>query len=205
RVTTIPAPGPHGGDGPRVAAALGLGPHQVLDLSANLNPFAPDVAALAAPHVGSLRRDPDVQAAGALLAEGGGAPGERLVLTAGGSPAIALVGDHLRRGWVDEPDFSLYRRHLARVEAGGPPWRSGPHKPPRPPAPGGGRAVGAGLFAQGLRLPRAAPGVRRRPRRAGGRSHPPAPPGVGGRLARLRGASGAAGVRRPGRVDRANR
>ena len=140
-MTTIPAPGPHGGDGPRVAAALGLGPDQVLDLSANLNPFAPDVAALAAPHVGSLRRYPDVEAAEALLAQAVGVPGERLVLTAGGSQAIALVGDHLRRGWVDEPDFSLYRRHLARVEAGAPRWRSDPHNPTGRLAAGGDERV----------------------------------------------------------------
>ena len=140
-MTTIPAPGPHGGDGPRVAAALGLGPDQVLDLSANLNPFAPDVAALAAPHVGSLQRYPDVEAAEALLTEAVGVPGERLVLTAGGSQAIALVGDHLRRGWVDEPDFSLYRRHLARVEAGAPRWRSDPHNPTGRLAAGGDERV----------------------------------------------------------------
>jgi histidinol-phosphate/aromatic aminotransferase/cobyric acid decarboxylase-like protein len=46
-----------------VAAALGLGPDQVLDLSASLNPFAPDVAALAAPCLGSLRRYPDAATA----------------------------------------------------------------------------------------------------------------------------------------------
>jgi histidinol-phosphate/aromatic aminotransferase/cobyric acid decarboxylase-like protein len=128
-MTTIPAPGPHGGDGPRVAAALGLGPDRVLDLSASLNPFAPDVAALAAAHLGSLRRYPNIEAAEGLLAEAVGIPRERLVLTAGGSQAIALVGDHLRRGWVEEPDFSLYRRHLARVEVGAPRWRSDPHNP----------------------------------------------------------------------------
>jgi histidinol-phosphate/aromatic aminotransferase/cobyric acid decarboxylase-like protein len=128
-VTTIPAPGPHGGDGPRVAEALGLGPDQVLDLSASLNPFAPDVAALAAPHVDSLRRYPDLDAAERLLAEAVGVPGERLVITAGGSQAIALVGDHLGRGWIEEPDFSLYRRHLSRIEVGAPRWRSDPHNP----------------------------------------------------------------------------
>jgi histidinol-phosphate/aromatic aminotransferase/cobyric acid decarboxylase-like protein len=128
-VRTIPAPGPHGGDGPRVADALGLGPDQVLDLSVSLNPFAPDVAALAAPHLDSLRRYPDVETAEGLLAKAVGVPGERLVLTAGGSEAIALVGDHLGRGWVEEPDFSLYRRHLRHVEVDAPRWRSDPHNP----------------------------------------------------------------------------
>ena len=47
-------PGSTAGDGARVAAALGLRPDQVLDLSASLNPAAPDVAALAAPHLDAL-------------------------------------------------------------------------------------------------------------------------------------------------------
>jgi histidinol-phosphate/aromatic aminotransferase/cobyric acid decarboxylase-like protein len=128
-VSDIPPPGPHGGDGPRVAAALGLHADEVLDLSASLNPFAPDVAVLAAPHLGALRRYPDVHAAEARLAQAIGVPAERLVLTAGGSQAIALVADQLGGGWVDEPDFSLYRRHLARLEPGAPRWRSDPHNP----------------------------------------------------------------------------
>jgi histidinol-phosphate/aromatic aminotransferase/cobyric acid decarboxylase-like protein len=128
-VTVIPPPGPHGGDGPRVAAALGLAPDAVLDLSASINPFAPDVAALAAPHLGALRRYPDIEAAEVRLADAVGVPAERLVLTAGGSQAIALVADHLGRGRVDEPEFSLYRRHLGRIDPAGPRWRSDPHNP----------------------------------------------------------------------------
>ncbi|MCY4630705.1 MAG: hypothetical protein OXE75_07435 [bacterium] len=41
---SVPPAGRHGGDGPAVARALGLGPGLLLDLSQNLNPFAPDVA-----------------------------------------------------------------------------------------------------------------------------------------------------------------
>jgi threonine-phosphate decarboxylase len=103
-------------------------PETVLDLSATLNPFAPDVAALAARHVGSLRRYPDVDAAEALVAGMVGAPG-RLVLTAGAAQAIALVADRLGAGRVDEPEFSLYRRHLRRLDPSGPRWRSDPHSP----------------------------------------------------------------------------
>jgi histidinol-phosphate/aromatic aminotransferase/cobyric acid decarboxylase-like protein len=129
-VTAIPAPGPHGGDGRRVAAALGVSPDAVLDLSASLNPFAADIAALAARHVGSLRRYPDVEQAERLVAEAVGVPADRLVLTAGGSQAIALVAESMQgRGWVDEPDFSLYRRHLPRLEPNAPGWRSDPHNP----------------------------------------------------------------------------
>ena len=53
---TAPAPGDHGGDGRRLAAALGIAPDEVLDLSATLNPCAPDVAALAAAHLEELSR-----------------------------------------------------------------------------------------------------------------------------------------------------
>jgi histidinol-phosphate/aromatic aminotransferase/cobyric acid decarboxylase-like protein len=125
----IPPAGDHGGDGARVAAALGLDPDDVLDLSASLNPFAPPVAALARPHLAALHRYPDVDAAEDHLATGLGLPRDRTVLTAGGAQAIALVATHLGTGWVDEPDFSLYRRHLPRLDPSAPRWRSDPHSP----------------------------------------------------------------------------
>jgi hypothetical protein len=68
RPRQIPAPGAHGGDGGRVAAALGLAADEVLDLSMSLNPFAPDVAKLAARHVAALGRYPDVDTAERLVA-----------------------------------------------------------------------------------------------------------------------------------------
>ncbi len=39
----LPAPGPHGGDVHRLARALGRPVTELLDLSASLNPVAPDV------------------------------------------------------------------------------------------------------------------------------------------------------------------
>jgi len=130
-MTAVPPAGPHGGDGARVARALGLDPDDVLDLSASLNPFAPDVAALAARHLSSLRRYPDVDRAEALLAEalGPAVDPDRLVLTAGGAQAIALVAQLTQVGWVEDPEFSLYRRHLPQVDPTGPRWRSDPHNP----------------------------------------------------------------------------
>lgn len=128
-MTAVPPPGAHGGDGPRVAAALGLDPAEVLDLSASLNPFAPDVTAIVARHLGALRHYPDVDHAEALAAEALGLPAERFVLTAGGAQAIALVAAHLGAGWVDDPEFSLYRRHLPRLDRGALRWRSDPHSP----------------------------------------------------------------------------
>jgi histidinol-phosphate/aromatic aminotransferase/cobyric acid decarboxylase-like protein len=127
--SAVPPPAAHGGDGARVAAALGLDPDAVLDLSASLNPAAPDVAALARHHLGALRRYPDVDAAEAALADALGVGDRRLVLTAGGSQAIALVAEQVGAGRVDDPDFALYRRHLPRTDPGAPRWRSDPHNP----------------------------------------------------------------------------
>jgi histidinol-phosphate/aromatic aminotransferase/cobyric acid decarboxylase-like protein len=127
-VNVAPPPGEHGGDGARLAAALGIDPAEVLDLSASLNPVAPDVAELAGRHLDALGRYPDPAAASRLLADAMGVPVERLLLTNGGAEAIALVGEDLGDGWVDEPDFGLYRRHL-RLVPGAPRWRSNPHSP----------------------------------------------------------------------------
>ncbi len=120
----IPPPGPHGGDGPRVAAALGRDPADMIDLSMSLNPFAPDVAAIAARHLDSLSRYPDRSAATAALADAMGVDRDRLVLTNGGSEAIALVAGAIGGSVDREPEFSLHPRG-----PGGPLWRSNPHNP----------------------------------------------------------------------------
>ena len=117
----IPA-GAHGGDGARLAAALGVEPAAVLDLSASLNPLAPDAGEVVGKHLDALRRYPDPARATAALAAAMDVDPDRLLLTNGGAEAIALVADALG-GRVEEPDFSLYPR------AGGPLWRSNPHNP----------------------------------------------------------------------------
>lgn len=124
-----PPPGEHGGDGARLAAALGVGPAEVLDLSASLNPCAPDVADLARAHLDGLRRYPDPGPATEALAAALGADPDRVVLTNGGSEAIALVAAELEAGWVEEPEFSLYRRHLRRLDPAAGRWRSNPNNP----------------------------------------------------------------------------
>jgi len=117
-----------------VAAALGRHPDQVLDLSVNTNPFAPDVAPVVTAHLeaGALARYPDgadQRSATVAMAEALDVAPERVLLTNGGSEAIALVAGELRTGWVDEPDFSLYRRHLERLDPSGPRFRSDPTNP----------------------------------------------------------------------------
>jgi nicotinate-nucleotide--dimethylbenzimidazole phosphoribosyltransferase len=132
-VTGVPAPGAHGGDGRAVAAALGLDPESVLDLSQSLNPVAPDAAAVVGRHLHAVRAYPDPRAATAALAAAMGVDAQRLVLTNGGSEAIALVSAELG-GRVDEPEFALHPR------GAGPRWRSNPHNPTGVLAPPGERA-----------------------------------------------------------------
>jgi len=126
-------PGRHGGDGRLVARSLGLDPDGVLDLSANLNPFAPPIDAVVARHLArSLGRYPDahdVAAATAALADAMAVDADRLLLTNGGAEAIALVAAELGGGWVSSPEFSLYARHLAVLDPEGPEFRSDPNNP----------------------------------------------------------------------------
>ncbi len=129
REVIVARAGEHGGDGARVAASLGLPPASVLDLSASLNPVAPDCSAVVAEHLDALRRYPDAGYATSALAERMGEDPRRLLLTNGGAEAIALVARLAPAGWVDEPDFGLYRRHLDRADPAGPRWRSNPHNP----------------------------------------------------------------------------
>ena len=118
----VPRSGPHGGDGARLAAALGIDPGGVLDLSASLNPYAPDTGQVVGKHLDAVARYPDPVPATAALAAALGVDDDRVVLTNGGAEAIALVAAELG-GSVDEPDFSLYPR------GDGPRWRSNPHNP----------------------------------------------------------------------------
>lgn len=123
------APGPHGGDVERIAASLGRPVEEVLDLSASLNPLAPDARPALRAALDSVDHYPDDTRATAALAEAIGVDPARLVLTNGGAEAIALVARHRPVGWADECDFSLYRRHLERLDPAGPRWRSDPHNP----------------------------------------------------------------------------
>ena len=122
-------PGEHGGDGARLAAALNLAPDAVLDLSASLNPVAPDPAPVIARHLDAVGRYPDPAAATEAVAAALGVGTAQVLLTNGGAEAIALLAAEAGRGRVDEPDFSLYRRHLPAVDPDGPRWRSNPHNP----------------------------------------------------------------------------
>lgn len=113
----------------RVARSLGIDPAKLLDLSMSMNPFAPDVAAIVADRHRVIDRYPDPLDAERALAERIGVSPDRLVMTNGGSEAIALVAALQPVGDVVDPEFSLYRRHLRGVETGAPHWRSNPSNP----------------------------------------------------------------------------
>ena len=57
---------------------------------------------------------------------------DQLLLTNGGAEAIALLAAELGRGRVDEPEFSLYRRHLPDVDPRAPRVAVQPAQPDRP-------------------------------------------------------------------------
>lgn len=122
RSITLPPAGAHGGDGAALAAALGLDPDAVLDLSLSLNPVAPDPVPVVARYLPAVRGYPDPAVATAELAAVMGVDPDRILLTNGGAEAIALVAAELG-GWVTEPEFSLHPRGT------GPRWRSNPHNP----------------------------------------------------------------------------
>lgn len=125
----IPAPGAHGGDGARLARALGIPVAAVLDLSMSVNPFAPDVGPLVVDHASDARHYPEASLATHALARVLGVPAERVVLTNGGAEAIALVAAEFPTGTVEGPEFSLYRRHLRTCSPDAPRWRSNPNNP----------------------------------------------------------------------------
>jgi threonine-phosphate decarboxylase len=144
----VPGAGPHGGDVAAVARALGCEVGEILDLSASLNPDAPDVAALAAGRLESLGRYPDATGATAAMAAALGTTPEHVLVTNGGAEAIALVAGDLGRAAVARPaEFSLYARHLAEVvdpadDPAAPRIRSNPNNPTgRLAAPGDTAAV----------------------------------------------------------------
>lgn len=121
--------GAHGGDAHRLARRLGVDRRDILDLSASLNPVAPDCRAVLRSALDDLDHYPDDERATEALAEAMGVDAARLVLTNGGAEAIALTGRRRPVGWADEFDFGLYRRHLEILDPQGPQWRSDPHNP----------------------------------------------------------------------------
>ena len=81
----------HGGRVLSAARALGCPPGQILDLSANPNPFAPDSADVLGDLSPVFRHYPDEEHATELLAGAIGVAPNRLTLTNGAAEGIALL------------------------------------------------------------------------------------------------------------------
>jgi histidinol-phosphate/aromatic aminotransferase/cobyric acid decarboxylase-like protein len=130
---SVPSAGSHGGDASLIAEALGLDPHSMIDLSASMNPFAPNVAGLIGHMVGqrhdAVTQYPNASAATRRLADAIGIDPDLLVLTNGGAEAIALVAQTVQTGHVVAPEFSLYERHLTVLDSNAARWRSNPSNP----------------------------------------------------------------------------
>jgi threonine-phosphate decarboxylase len=107
----------------------------MLDLSQSLNPVAPDPVPLLRHHLGSIAHYPDAHTATMALARAMDVDERCLLLTNGGSEAIALVSEEIG-GRVIEPEFSLHPRDAVA----GPLWRSNPHNPSGLLADGDARA-----------------------------------------------------------------
>jgi len=124
-----PPVGAHGGDAGALADWLGIDVAGVLDLSASLNPVAPEVTSVLGAHLDEVGRYPDATKATVSLADAIGVDPERVVLTNGGAEAIALLAAMEPIGDLEDPTFSLYARHLDRVTEGAPRWRPNPSSP----------------------------------------------------------------------------
>lgn len=112
-----------------MSLSRGLNPDDALDLSASLHPMAPNLAEVLKENLNSVRNYPDHHVATKKLADVLRVDPDRLLLTNGGSEAIALVANLMQEGSVTAPEFSLYERHLLRVVETAPRWRSNPNNP----------------------------------------------------------------------------
>ena len=121
----------HGGNVYEVSRVLEVDPASITDLSATMNPFAPDLGSLVKQAVDMEyhRRYPDEHDALRELAASVGISPDRLLLTHGGSEAISLVARLCGRGYCEHPDFSLYERYLPEIDPDGVRFRSNPRNP----------------------------------------------------------------------------
>jgi threonine-phosphate decarboxylase len=112
--------GEHGGNASVVEAYLGLAPFSLIDLSMSMNPFAENITALLSDLAYTVGIYPNSEKLQLLLAEILDVDHRYLLLTNGAAEAIALVAHEVKVAKVDEPEFSLWKKHLCLVskEAG---------------------------------------------------------------------------------------
>ena len=121
--------GPHGGRANEFERFLGLDEGKLLDLSASMNPFAVNFSTELTSAMSCLSSYPDTKASTKRLAIALGVDPDALLITNGGAEAISLVAQHFERGWADEFEFGLYRRHISVLDPSGIRYRSNPHNP----------------------------------------------------------------------------
>ena len=119
----------HGDVAKALEGYLGLEPGELLDLSVSMNPVAANYTGLLAQGISSLKSYPDPADATASLAGVLNVDPGQLILCNGGAEAIALVAQIVKSGYVRDPEFSLYRRHIASYSPDGPWWASNPNNP----------------------------------------------------------------------------
>lgn len=106
----------HGGDFAAAAREAGIDPGDVRDFSVNAMPFGPSRAAVAAARRAPVDRypAPGAPALRGLLAERHGVPEDRVLVTAGTTEALGLIGsaflDHTRTALVLAPTYGEYAR-----------------------------------------------------------------------------------------------
>jgi histidinol-phosphate/aromatic aminotransferase/cobyric acid decarboxylase-like protein len=130
----IVAPPAHGGYGRVLGERYGIDASEMIDLSVSVNPFAPDIRGLLKAIIednvmGRYPDQIDIDRATDALRTTLGSGKRKLLITAGGAEAIALVSRAIRVCSIGSPEFSLYERYVEKVEAGAVLFCSDPNNP----------------------------------------------------------------------------
>ncbi len=113
-----------------IAKLFSIDPNSVIDLAKSMNPFAEDIKTVVAKHLDDLKSYPNADYATGCLAETIGVSKNKVLITNGASEAIALVANAFPIGNFFEPEFSLYKMHLNKIDPKvGKLWRSNPNNP----------------------------------------------------------------------------
>lgn len=160
------APRLHGGALAGELAALGVDPREVLDFSANVNPYGPAPAVLAAIRAAPVHvyPDPSARAVREAIARATGRAAEAVVFGSGAADLIWTLARALfspgDRALVCEPAFSEFRAAAEAAGAEVVAWRMRPERAPAfDPRAAAARARRAGACAVYLATPAAATGA----------------------------------------------
>lgn len=119
----------HGDAARSLERFLALPSGELLDLASSMNPAAPSYSSLILRNLDGLKSYPEAMGATKALAEVLEVDPKLVVLTNGGSEGIALVARVTQKGYVRDPEFSLYRRHISGEDTNGLWWASNPNNP----------------------------------------------------------------------------